>query len=159
MADAPRQDPASSVSVRGLPDRGRVLCHGFIESVTYAPASHVAAFTAVVVDHDAPPARTRVAGAVPAGSVTAAAQPAAAVAAAAAQPADAEPAAAQPAGAGRQRPSGPKDRLRVVWLGRRRIPGVYAGTELRLQGMVTVRDGLPTMFNPRYEILSRQEEQ
>ena len=63
------------------------------------------------------------------------------------------------AGARRQRPSGPKDRLRVVWLGRRRIPGVDAGTELRLQGMVTVRDGLPTMFNPRYEILSRQEEQ
>ena len=31
--------------------------------------------------------------------------------------------------------------------------------ELRLEGMVTVRDGLPTMFNPRYEILSRQEEQ
>ena len=154
MADAPRQDPASSVSVRGLPDRGRVLCHGFIESVTYAPASHVAAFTAVVVDHDAPPARTRGAGAVPAGSVTAAAQPAQPVAAA-----DAQPAAAQPAGARRQRPSGPKDRLRVVWLGRRRIPGVDAGTELRLQGMVTVRDGLPTMFNPRYEILSRQEEQ
>ena len=63
------------------------------------------------------------------------------------------------AGARRQRPFGPKDRLRVVWLGRRRIPGVDAGTELRLQGMVTVRDGLPTMFNPRYEILSRQEEQ
>ncbi|MGO4193361.1 hypothetical protein AB4Y67_17075, partial [Arthrobacter sp. YAF17] len=54
MADAPRQDPASSVSVRGLPDRGRVVCHGYIESVTYAPASQVAAFTAVVVDHDAP---------------------------------------------------------------------------------------------------------
>ena len=70
-----------------------------------------------------------------------------------------QPGAAQPAGARRQRPSGPKDRLRVVWLGRRRIPGVDAGTELRLQGMVTVRDGLPTMFNPRYEILSRQEEQ
>jgi hypothetical protein len=47
----------------------------------------------------------------------------------------------------------------VVWLGRRRIPGIDAGTELRLQGMVTVRDGLPTMFNPRYEIVSRQEEQ
>jgi hypothetical protein len=26
-----------------------------------------------------------------------------------------------------------------------------------LEGMVTVREGLPTMFNPRYEILSRQE--
>jgi len=25
--------------------------------------------------------------------------------------------------------------------------------------MVTMRDGLPTIFNPRYEILSRQEEQ
>ena len=78
---------------------------------------------------------------------------------AAAQTGAVQPGAAQPAGARRQRPSGPKDRLRVVWLGRRRIPGVDAGTELRLQGMVTVRDGLPTMFNPRYEILSRQEEQ
>jgi hypothetical protein len=131
-----------------LPDRGRVVCHGYIESVTYAPASQVAAFTAVVVDHDAPRiktpgARTTGAAAVPSGS-------AAAGAADAAQPAT---------GARRQRPSGPKDRLRVVWLGRRRIPGVDAGTELRLQGMVTVRDGLPTMFNPRYEILSRQEEQ
>jgi len=133
---------ASSVSVRGLPDRGRVLCHGYIESVTYAPASHVAAFTAVVVDHDAP--KTRGTKAVPAGSATAAA----------------EPAGARPAaGPQRQRPAVPKDRLRVVWLGRRRIPGIDAGTELRLQGMVTVRDGLPTMFNPRYEIVTRQEEQ
>ncbi|MET4134435.1 hypothetical protein [Pseudarthrobacter sp. PvP090] len=146
MADAPRQDPASSVSVRGLPDRGRVLCHGYIESVTYAPATHVAAFTAVVVDHDVP--KTRGAKAVPAGSV----QPAAKAAAA-------EPAGAGSAAPRRQRPAVPKDRLRVVWLGRRRIPGVDAGTELRLQGMVTVRDGLPTMFNPRYEIVSRQEEQ
>ena len=150
MADALRQDPASPVSVRGLPDRGRVVCHGYIESVTYAPASQVAAFTAVVVDHDAPPvkapgARTTGAAAVPSGSA----------AAGAALPATAQPA----AGARRQRPSGPKDRLRVVWLGRRRIPGIDAGTELRLQGMVTVRDGLPTMFNPRYAILSRQEEQ
>ena len=150
MADAPRQDPASSISVRGLPDRGRVLCHGYIESVTYAPASNVAAFTAVVVDHDAP--KTRGAKAVPGGSA-AAAQPAA-------QPAAAQPAAVQPAaGPRRQRPAVPKDRLRVVWLGRRRISGIDAGTELRLQGMVTVRDGLPTMFNPRYEIVSRQEEQ
>ncbi|WP_024365791.1 hypothetical protein [Arthrobacter sp. TB 26] len=139
MADAARQEPAASISVRGLPDRGRVLCHGYIESVTYAPASHVAAFTAIVVDHDPPPARKSVATALPAGSDTPAAKPV--------------------AGARRQRPSVPKDRLRVVWLGRRRIPGVDAGTELRLQGMVTVRDGLPTMFNPRYEILSRQEEQ
>jgi hypothetical protein len=129
-----------------LPDRGRVLCHGYIESVTYAPASHVAAFTAVVVDHDAP--KTRGAKAAAAGSAASAVQPAAGTAAT-----------ARSAGPLRQRPAIPKDRLRVVWLGRRRIPGIDAGTELRLQGMVTVRDGLPTMFNPRYEIVSRQEEQ
>lgn len=49
------------------------------------------------------------------------------------------------------------NRLRVVWLGRRRVPGIEAGAQLRLEGMVTIRDGLHTMFNPRYEILSRQE--
>lgn len=111
MADSGRKAaaaaPVAAVPVRDLPDRGRVVCHGFIESVTYMPANQVASFTAIVTDHDAPP---------------------------------------------------PVSRLRVVWLGRRRIPGVDAGTELRLEGMVTVRDGLPTIFNPRYEILSRQEE-
>ncbi|MDR7083901.1 hypothetical protein J2X01_003201 [Arthrobacter ginsengisoli] len=139
MADAPRQDPDSSVSVRGLPVRGRVVCHGYIESVTYPPATNVAAFSAVVVDHEAVPAKSRESGPAPAESGAAAAAP--------------------PAGSRRQRPSLPADRLRVVWLGRRRVPGIDAGTELRLQGMVTVRDGLPTMFNPRYEILSHQEEQ
>ena len=67
-------------------------------------------------------------------------------------PADAAPPTA------RRRRQVAADRLRVVWLGRRRIPGVHAGLELKLEGMVTVRDGLPTMFNPRYEILSRLEE-
>ncbi|HEX9229207.1 MAG TPA: hypothetical protein VF885_21600, partial [Arthrobacter sp.] len=103
-----------------------------------------------------PGAKTRGTGAAPAGS--AAGLPAAAQTGGS-QTGAVQTGAVQPAGARRQRPSGPKDRLRVVWLGRRRIPGVDAGTELRLQGMVTVRDGLPTMFNPRYEILSRQEEQ
>lgn len=48
-------------------------------------------------------------------------------------------------------------RLRVIWLGRRRVPGIDAGTEVRLEGMLAQSHGLPTMFNPRYEILSRQE--
>jgi hypothetical protein len=125
LADAARKEPVAPVSVRELPDRGRVLCRGFIESVTYAPASKVASFVAILVDHDGPPPKPRAAAA-----------------------------AVQSGRSGR-----PKDRLRVVWLGRRRIPGIDAGTELRLEGMVTIRDGLPTMFNPRYEILSRQEEQ
>ncbi|RAM37632.1 hypothetical protein [Arthrobacter globiformis] len=102
------QDQA--VPIRGLPERGRVLCRGFIESVTYAPPSQVAAFMAIVSDHDTPVAERR-------------------------------------------------GRLRVIWLGRRRIPGIDAGTELKLEGMLTVKEGMPTMFNPRYEILSRQENQ
>ena len=109
MVDA-SQPPGEAVPISGLPERGRVLCQGVIESVTYAPATQVAAFTAIVTDHDRPA-------------------------------------------------SGRRNRLRVIWLGRRRIPGIDAGTQLRLEGMLTVRDGLPTIFNPRYEILSHQENQ
>jgi len=144
LADAAGNELGAPVPIRELPARGRVLCHGFIESVTYVPASQVASFTAIVVDPDAPPPEARAAGAgIKGGSGSGAAV---AVSSGGAH-------------AGAPRPSGPRDRLRVVWLGRRRIPGVDAGTELRLEGMVTVREGLPTMFNPRYEILSRQEEQ
>ncbi|RKR13832.1 hypothetical protein [Arthrobacter oryzae] len=149
MADAPGRKATAALSVRDLPDRGRVLCHGFIESVTYMPANQVAAFVAMVIDHEAPVARSLAAGAKAGpGKESASTLPVPAVSAQRVRP-----------GAQRQRPAGPKERLRVVWLGRRRIPGVDAGTELRLEGMVTIRDGLPTIFNPRYEILSRQEEQ
>jgi hypothetical protein len=130
LADPAGEYPQPELSISGLPDRGRVLCRGFIESVTYVPAALVASFTAIITDHDLP--RTK-------GGVA--------------------PAAVEPASA--RRPGGPgrRDRLRVVWLGRRRVPGVDPGCELRLEGMLTLRDGLPTMFNPRYEILSRQENQ
>lgn len=97
-------------SIGELPERGRVACHGFIESVTYEPPSEKASFSALVTD------------------------------------------------AFEQGTRAPAHvRLRVIWLGRRRVPGIEAGVQLRLEGMVTKRDGLPTMFNPRYEILSRQE--
>ncbi|MGM9473129.1 hypothetical protein ACS5PJ_14140 [Pseudarthrobacter sp. YS3] len=103
-----------AVPVSRLPERGRVVCDGHIESVTYMPANQNAAFTAIVTDLDVPPS-----GGKPA------------------------------PGAGR--------RLRVVWLGRRRVPGIEAGTAVRLEGMLAQSHGLPTIFNPRYEILSRQE--
>lgn len=48
-------------------------------------------------------------------------------------------------------------RLRLVWLGRRRIPGIFVGTRLRFEGMVSSRGGLPTIYNPRYEIIGTQE--
>ncbi|HYH75956.1 MAG TPA: hypothetical protein VD841_00410 [Arthrobacter sp.] len=115
MADSP-QRPATphggaGLPVSELPDKGRVTCHGYIESVTYVPADQTAAFTAIVTDSEGPRA-----GSPPA-----------------------------------------TGRLRVIWLGRRRVPGVNAGTEVRLEGMLTRSQGLPTMFNPRYELLSRQE--
>ncbi|NVM97877.1 OB-fold nucleic acid binding domain-containing protein [Arthrobacter sp. SDTb3-6] len=52
---------------------------------------------------------------------------------------------------------GGSHRLRLVWLGRRRVPGIEVGTRLRVEGMVSRRDGLPTIFNPRYEIIGIQE--
>ena len=91
-----------------------MLCHGFIESVTYLPTNQSPAFTAIVTD-----------------------------------PEDQRPG----GGLGR----GSDKRLRVVWLGRRRVPGIEAGTEVRVEGMLTQSQGLPTIFNPRYEIISRQE--
>ena len=43
--------------VSELPDKGRVACHGYIESVTYVPADQTAAFTAIVTDTEGPAAR------------------------------------------------------------------------------------------------------
>jgi hypothetical protein len=129
LADKGGAFQEGELSISELPDRGRVVCHGFVESVTYVPASDIAAFTVVLKDRyqlkkdgtarkedDGDSKAVRIASARPA-------------------------------------------RLRVTWLGRRRVPGIDAGVELRLEGMLTLRNGLPTMFNPRYEILSRQENQ
>lgn len=46
--------------------------------------------------------------------------------------------------------------LRLVWQGQRSVPGVTAGTRLRCVGVVSFRDGRPTMHNPRYEIIAKQ---
>jgi hypothetical protein len=107
---------SGDIPLSQLPVKGRVVCRGWIESVTYVPTDQTAEFSAIVSDADA---RLRAPGA----------------------------AAGRPA------------RLRVVWLGRRRVPGIDAGTEVRLEGMLSSVQGLPTMFNPRYEILSRQEDE
>ena len=48
--------------------------------------------------------------------------------------------------------------LRVVWLGRRAIPGIEAGAPITVSGrIVTGADGHLTMFNPRYELAPRSE--
>ena len=111
-----------------------MVCHGFIESVTFVPASDVASFTAVVRDRHTVPKSAGLFNTFK-------------------KSVDPSGAESKVKGAA----SAPPARLRVTWLGRRRVPGIAAGVELQLQGMLTLRDGLPTMFNPRYEILSRQE--
>jgi len=40
----------------------------------------------------------------------------------------------------------------LVWLGRRRIGGIVPGTYLTAHGRVTYKHGIPTIFNPAYEI-------
>jgi hypothetical protein len=42
--------------------------------------------------------------------------------------------------------------LNLIWLGRRRIGGVVPGTYLSAHGRVTFQHGIPTIFNPAYEI-------
>ena len=41
----------------------------------------------------------------------------------------------------------------LVFLGRRRIPGIEAGRSLKASGLMTFRDHRSTIFNPRYELL------
>ena len=44
------------------------------------------------------------------------------------------------------------DVLSIVWLGRRRIPGIRCGRALVAQGLVSRAQGRPVLFNPRYEL-------
>ena len=43
-------------------------------------------------------------------------------------------------------------KLNLVWLGRREIKGIEPGTYLTVRGRVTYQRGVPTMFNPAYDI-------
>ncbi len=41
----------------------------------------------------------------------------------------------------------------LVWLGRKRIPGIDAGRTVRVTGRVSCQDGRRVMYNPAYELL------
>ncbi len=43
-------------------------------------------------------------------------------------------------------------RVRVVWLGRRRIPGIDPGRAMVVRGRLARADERPTIYNPRYEL-------
>ncbi len=40
----------------------------------------------------------------------------------------------------------------VIWLGRRRIPGIDAGRTIVVRGRLTCNTDNPTIYNPRYEL-------
>ena len=44
--------------------------------------------------------------------------------------------------------------VELRWHGQRTVPGVAAGTRLRCLAVVCFPDGVPTMYNPRYEIVT-----
>ncbi len=45
--------------------------------------------------------------------------------------------------------------LHLVWLGRREIVGINPGVQLRATGPVSYYRGIPTIFNPFYEIVPK----
>jgi hypothetical protein len=47
--------------------------------------------------------------------------------------------------------------LVVVWLGRRQIAGIEPGRRVRLHGMVTLCESGLAIYNPRYELVARDE--
>jgi hypothetical protein len=40
----------------------------------------------------------------------------------------------------------------VIWIGRRRIPGIEPGRVIRANGRISEREGRRVIFNPRYEL-------
>ncbi|MBM7848386.1 hypothetical protein [Arthrobacter roseus] len=51
-----------------------------------------------------------------------------------------------------------RHRARLIWMGQRMVPGIEAGVELTFEGMVRPVEALPTIYNPRYEIIGRPRE-
>lgn len=44
----------------------------------------------------------------------------------------------------------------LIWLGRRRIPGIEPGRTMRVRGRLAVREGRKVLYNPYYEICHAQ---
>jgi hypothetical protein len=44
------------------------------------------------------------------------------------------------------------DGVTLIWLGRRRIPGIEPGRTMRVRGRLAVRDGRKVLYNPYDEI-------
>ncbi|MFL6157529.1 MAG: OB-fold nucleic acid binding domain-containing protein [Marmoricola sp.] len=42
--------------------------------------------------------------------------------------------------------------ITVLWLGRRRIAGIFPGRAIRVSGRIGVHSGVRTIYNPRYDL-------
>ena len=47
----------------------------------------------------------------------------------------------------------PMDVIRLVWHGRRRVPGVMPGEWLRMRGRIVDMAGVPTLHNPEFALV------
>lgn len=43
--------------------------------------------------------------------------------------------------------------ITVLWLGRRRIAGIFPGRSIRVTGRIGLHGGVRTIYNPRYDLL------
>lgn len=142
--------PPHAASITALPVRGRAVGRGYVDSITVLPASAAPSFTAILSDPvrsdpvRSDPVHTE---SVRSDPVHGGFLPGRSVRRAAAGPGE------------RPRPGKVRARMRLIWLGQRTVPGIEVGTELTFEGMVRPVDGLPTVYNPRYAILSHQEDQ
>jgi len=48
----------------------------------------------------------------------------------------------------------PTGEITLIWMGRSGVPGIAAGRELVVDGLVSQADGQRRMFNPRYELVA-----
>lgn len=44
--------------------------------------------------------------------------------------------------------------ITLIWMGRREIPGITAGRQLRVEGRLSYVDGERRLYNPRYELVA-----
>ncbi|HEY2207555.1 MAG TPA: OB-fold nucleic acid binding domain-containing protein [Pseudonocardia sp.] len=44
------------------------------------------------------------------------------------------------------------DGVTLIWVGRRRIPGIEPGRSIKVRGRVAVRNGRKVVYNPYYEL-------
>ena len=47
--------------------------------------------------------------------------------------------------------------VQLVWLGRRKIRGIDPGAYLKATGLLCRPGGVPTIYNPAYELVPRHE--